>query len=264
MIVGLMFCKNEGDVLPVTIPAAMRLVDSLFISDDGSGDGSWEIIKYFHQNYPDKIELIRQQPDQKDQGQRQALLNEVRNRYKPEDTWVQVIDADMILHTDNLRQTIEINATKDSIVNWVIMNAVRQNWEGVHQFYPHWPEDIRKIMPLFHRLEKVTYSFRPYPELYYTPEWKPWPKGFGKYVKNRDDNTPLATKETVPLILHYGYRGPTHVYKKLGGRPKDKYGQEYDSIESVSRTFNFFNGTYNIGPFVKEDPREAWEESNGK
>jgi glycosyltransferase involved in cell wall biosynthesis len=258
MIVGMMFCKNEADVLPMTITDAMRHVDSLFISDDGSTDKSWDIIQYYRQKYPSKIEHVQQHPDSLDQGQRSSMLNLIRSRYKPEDTWVQIIDADMLLHTDNLSETIVRNSRADMLVNWYIMNAVRDHWEGVHQWYPNWPEDLRVLMPKFHILEQVTYTFRPMPALYYTTEWKPWPKGFTKYVKDTDER-PNPTRDTVPILLHYGYRGPTHVFSRLGGRPKDKYGQEYDSIPSILHTFNCFNGKYNRSPLARMDPREAWE-----
>lgn len=261
MIVGMMFCKNEADVLPLTIPAAMRVVDSLFISDDGSHDSSWEIIKYYKQQYPNKIEHIQQRPDPLDQGQRAALLDEIRRRYKPQDTWVQLIDADMVVDvadSDTLQRFIDANARSNAVVKWAVMNAVRENWEGVHQFYPSWPEDLRTLMPKFHVLEKVFYTFRPFPDLYYNAEWKPWPKGFSKYIKDTDDgHTP--TKWSVPLLLHYGYRGPTHLFQRLGGKSKDKYGQEYDSIEKIAATFNCFNGTYNRSPLALRDPRDAWE-----
>lgn len=263
MIVGMMYCKNEADVLPMTIPDAMRHVDHLFIADDGSTDKSWEMIQFYRDQYPTKVVSIRQRPDPNDQGQRQSMLSDIQKWYKPEDTWVQLIDADMLIDTGNwtLKDLIEMNAKSNSIVNWYVMNAVREFWGGASEWYPNWPEDLRSLMPLFHVLEKVTYTFRPYPDLYYAPGWKPWPKGFGKYLDPNEVKLP-PLKYTVPLMLHYGYRGPEHVFSRMGGRPTDKYGQEYGSLAAVACTFNCFNGTYNRGPLVRSDPRDAWEVGN--
>lgn len=256
MIVGMMYCRNEADVLPLTIEDALKKVDSLFISDDGSSDKSWDIIKYYKANYP-KIEHIQQKPNPKDQGQRQALLDEIRRRYKPEDTWVQLIDADMVLHTDNLAETIRANASENILVRWDIMNAVRLNWDGVYQFYPNWPDTLPHIMPMFCFLESVPYSFRPFPDLFYTEDWKPWPKGFQKHFKEVPVKPDFLNP---PIILHYGYRGPAHVFAKMGGRPVDKYGQCYDSVETIKATFRCFSGKTNNSTNCFTDVRQAWVE----
>jgi len=268
-IVGVMYCKNEEDILPTTIPAALKLVDSMFISDDGSSDRSWEIIQYFKKNNP-KIEYIQQKPVPTDQGQRQDLLNEIRRRYKAESTWVQAIDADMTLHTKDLHALINTNKRENITVLWGVMNAVRDYWTDVHQFYPHWPEDIRTIMPLFHRIETVTYSYRPMPDLYFTPEWRAWPRGFGKYITSGSTDRPQPGTPPA-LLLHYGYRGPTHMMARWNQKivkPASaitKQGEDYTSIETLMKTCPYFNGDFNRDlEFVFADPEEAWRSSLGK
>lgn len=269
-IVGLMFCKNEADIIKVTIPSAMQHVDSMFISDDGSTDGSWEIIQYFKQQYPDKIEHIQQKPNPKDQGQRQDLLDEIRRRYKPENTWVQTLDADMTLGITDLRSVIAKNHRENVSVKWALMNAVRDYWEGVHHFYPHWPEDIRNIMNKFHRIETIPYTYRPLPGLYFPPEWRPWPKGFGAYMTpgSADRHHDL---ENPPLMLHYGYRGPTHMMARWNRRPVKPQslitnrGEDYTSVETINATNLYFNGTYNRDSrYVFASPFEAWKASLDK
>ena len=258
-IVGVMYCKNEADVLPITIPAALKLVDSLFIADDGSTDKSWDIIQYFKQHYP-KVEYVQQKPNPVDQGQRQDLLNEIRRRYKAENTWVQAIDADMTLHTTDLHALIESNKRENVTVLWAVMNAVRDYWDDVHQFYPNWPEDIRTLMPNFHRIESVTYSYRPMPDLYFTQAWRAWPKGFGKYVTSGSTDRPQPGTPPA-LLLHYGYRGPTHMLARWNpSRPLiDKQGVDHTSIDTINRTNPYFNGLFNRDPlFVDADPYEAW------
>lgn len=262
-IVGVMYCKNEVDVLPLTIPEAMKRVDSMFISDDGSIDGSWELIQYFKARYPGKIEYIQQKPKADDAGQRSDLLNEIRRRYKPENTWVQVVEADIVIQGGDLRKTIADHNVGNVCVKWENINVVRDYWDGIHQFYPYWPENLGKIMDKFHWIERLLYTYRPLPELYFTPEWRPWPRGFSHYITAATSEPP-RTVDSVPLLCHYGYRGPTHLVTKwarmavkpLG--PMRKYGHDFTSIESVMKTFCYFNGKYNRNDRVRDNPTDAW------
>lgn len=267
-IVGMMFAKNEADILPLTITEAMKQVDSLFIADDGSTDGSWEIIQYYKQQYPNKVEYIQQAPVIGDQGQRNALLGHIRTRYKAENTWVQTIESDIVLHTHDLKAVIAKTNREDVSVNWHCMNAIRPYWEGVHQFYPNWPESIRTIMPRFHWTEEFAcYTYRPLPELFYSPIWRPWPNGFSHYHTSNYKSTRRNKMKTahVPMALHYGYRGPSHMMAKWNRmkikpqNPNPKHGYDYTSLETLSATFTCFNGHYNRSPNTGGTPEEAWE-----
>lgn len=267
-IVGMMFAKNEVDILPKTIPEAIKLVDSLFIADDGSVDGTWDLIKYFKHAYPDKIEHIQQLPSKRDPAQRNSLLGEIRNRYKPENTWVQMIEADIVLYTNDLHATIA-NANKNNVnICWHNMNAARADWSDIHSFYPHWPEDISKVMPLFHWIEEFpAYSFRPLPKLEFdSNNWRPWPRGFTNYLTEEQlKRGPRAKMKMPPLTLHYGYRGPTHLWTKWqrnpnkSDRPMIKHGIDYTSLETLTNTFPYFNGKYNRNPHTLSNPVEAWK-----
>jgi glycosyltransferase involved in cell wall biosynthesis len=264
----MMFCKNEVDVLPYTLPAALKLVDSLFISDDGSTDGSWELLKYFKQQYPDKIEHIQQEPKWDDQGQRASLLTKIQERYKPQDTWVQIVEADMMLHTTNIHDEIAKGNRSNISVEWDILNACRPFWEGVHNFYPHWPEDIQTIMSHFHWAEGLIYTYRPLPSLYFEPVWRPQPRGFGVYF-DKDPGykrRPRKRQEVseVPLLRHYGYRGPTHAFTKYKNHPNyipgfiNRHGDNYTSIDTLMVTNPYFNGQYNRSKATYNTPEEAW------
>jgi glycosyltransferase involved in cell wall biosynthesis len=266
-IVAIMFAKDEADIISTTITEAMKVVDSIFISDDGSVDGTWDIIKYYKQAYPSKIEYIRQEPDPNDQGQRNSLLNEIRRRYKPENTWVQTIEADIILYTKDLRELISRCNRQNVCMNWHNMNAVRDDWTDIHQFYPHWPEAIQKIMPNFHWLEEFSsYTYRPMPELYFDPVWRPWPRGLSYHLKPEGPRTRRCKLDgnKTPLTLHYGYRGPTHLMTKWNRlkvkptKPFTKYGFDYTSIDTLMKTFYCFNGVYNRNPAVRANPVDAF------
>ena len=252
-IIGLMWNKNEGDILPFVIEAALKHVDSLYIADDGSSDNSWSII----QRYSKQLGHFQRNPTPTDPGQRQALLNVVKKRYKPEDTWVQIIESDIMILDTNIREAIKKFAVLDMAVTWQLLNAVRPvgTWKEVDT-YPNWSENISKIMPLAHRIEGMLYTFRPLPMINYdASSWKPWPKGFSNYTNKQIKDTIKLIDS--PLLAHYGYRGPTHFMKKFKNIRHAKW--DTSSVERVEQTVPFFNGLYSSQSH--EMSRNGWKKS---
>lgn len=254
-----MWAKNEGDIIWQTIDAAIDHVDTLMIADDGSTDNTWDIIQIAKQAFPHKIEHIQQAPDAKDKGQRTALLNEVRRRYRPEDTWVQVVEADVLLLDTDVRAIASASSDKVAL-SWHMLNACRRSgtWREVDT-WPHWNAPIREIMPHAHWMEVLLYTFRPFEKLFYDRErWRPWPKGFSNYSS---DPVKIYKKyPDSPLVLHVGHRGPTHFYEKYRGMgpTHTKYRDwKLGSPEEVEQTVAYFNGTWNDHGF--EPSREGWK-----
>lgn len=262
-IVGMMWNKNEGDILAHTIADAVGKVDSLFIADDGSTDNSWDIILSAQKSFKN-IEYIQQAPNKNDPGQRTVLLNEIRRRYKPENTWVQVIESDIMVLDTEVRTAIIDHAVDDLGVTWQLLNAARKSGEwDAWDTYPNWNVSIKEVMPYAHWIEHMLYTFRPLPGLYYDQDtWRPWPKGFANYVKNpplkRNKKSPNS-----PLLAHYGYRGPTHFKCKYGNKHFNKYPSwDLTSVQTIKDTVYFFNGMWNNSLLVPMS-RDGWRESRG-
>jgi glycosyltransferase involved in cell wall biosynthesis len=245
-IVGMMWNRNEGDILPFTIASALEHVDTLVLADDGSTDNSWEVMKSFAKAHPDQIEHIQQRPDSEDKGQRQALLNVIRERYRPEDTWVQVIESDIMIFDTDIRQAIK-ERSNDILLRWQLLNASpppgENKWDGIDE-YPNWSRPIQEIMTHAHRLEMMPYTYRPFKELKYDySAWRPWPRGF---TKIQGGTAPHRKSDYTPLLAHYGYRGPTHFYQKyknIGRHPRYR-SWDITSVESVKETVYFFNNQW--------------------
>lgn len=263
-IVGMMWNRNEGDILEEVILEAIKHVDSLFIADDNSTDNSWEIVQRLAKDHKDKIEYIRNKREiPEDQGQRTTLLNEIRRRYKPESTWVQVIESDVMIVGTDIRQALAEFAIEDMAMSWQALNAVRKpgTWKEVDT-YPNWTAPIKELMPYQHRMEIMLYTFRPLPALYYDfLKWRPWPSGFSKYTTNPvkvfKKGNPRA-----PILGHFGYRGPTHLYKKFNpkGLPvcKSRNGVwDFSTVETIEKTLPFFNGGWNY-----KDKKMPWGRIN--
>lgn len=256
-IVGIMWNRNEADILTEMIEAAVQKVDALLIADDGSTDTSWRIIQDLRAKHPEIVH-IQQKPNPRDQGQRQALLTEVRRRYKIEDTWVQVMESDIKIVDTDIRDAISQFAHEDLCVSWQALNAVRApgTWDEVDT-YPHWKKSITDVMDHCHMMEVMLYTFRPLPGIDYTSSvWRPWPQGWNRYTKRAKHS---KKNPDSPLLAHYGFRGPTHFLKKYGKGGTHRKYRNWDLTDeaSVLRTVSFFNGDWNSNPFPIS--REGWK-----
>jgi glycosyltransferase involved in cell wall biosynthesis len=239
----MMWNKNEGDILADTIKSALQHVDTLVIADDGSTDNSWNVIQSFAAKRHE-IEHIQRNPNKADPAQRQQLLNVIRDRYKPEDTWVQIIESDIMILDTDVKTAIKERAVGDVYVNWAVLNAVippDKDWDEFDE-YPRWSKPIQDILTHGHWMEEMTYTFRPHDELYYdTGPWRPWPKGFSQFSSH---TKPMG--DYTPLLAHYGYRGPTHTHVKYGKKKVRKYPSwDFTTPARAKATMYFFNGVWN-------------------
>lgn len=249
-----MWTLNEADIIDETVESALKNVDTLMVLDDGSTDGTWERLEKFKS----RLEYLVKKPNGKPKmwGQNH-LLSVVRKRFKPSDTWVQIIESDIMICDTNIRDAISRFSVNDMAVHWQLLNAVRSDWADGDDEYPNWSKPISEVLPRFHWYEKMLYTFRPVSELVYV-ETKPWPKGFSGYkvadIHRKHDES--------PLLAHYGYRGPKHFCKKYARRgkfhPKYKSWRIDDPVE-VMKTVPFFNGRWNGESVTGELTRKGWQ-----
>lgn len=254
MIVGMMWNKNEGDILEEIITNAVTKVDTLLIADDGSTDKSWEIIKSAKEKF-DNIEHVQQKPNRGDKGQRESLLKEIKKRYKPEDIWVQIIESDMMISPfTDVHEKVKTHSVADVAMYWRGWNCIRDvgTWHAVDT-YPNWELPLTELMPRCHRMENMMYTFRPLPETTFAAggAWRPWPSGLAKYI----GGIPKAEKyrSTPPVVMHYGHRGPTQFYEKyknMGAHHSRYKNWKLGSVKEVEMTVSYFNGDWNAKGFI--------------
>ena len=259
-LIGMAWTRNEGDILEETMRDAAKKVDALYVADGHSTDGSWAILQRLKAE--GVVEHIQQEDERKDRAQRNSLLAKIRERYKPEDTWVQIFESDVFVMDTDIRAAIRDHAVKGVGVPWIMLNAVRKpgTWDGADT-YPEWKAPIREVMPFAHYAELVLYTFRPLPELFFdNDKWRPWPLGFSEYTRSPVKRWPHGV--SAPLLLHVGYRGPTHFhlkYRSMGTHHTRHVGWRIDIPESVEQTVPYFNGVWN-GPSFPAT-REGWRKA---
>lgn len=256
-LIGISWCKNEGDLLPYTLPSAIKQVDAMMIVDDDSDDNSWDVIKSFG----NKLAYAARKRDLKVDS-RQHLLEEVRKRYGTKDTWVQVIESDTIVMETDIKSKIEKYKVDDVSCTWNLLNACRKDWTEDWNSAPFFTAERAPwdALPYFHWMERMTYSFRPLEKLAYTERRTPWPQGFsyyasGKIRKSKNYDSPIA--------MHYGFRNPLFYYEKMKRIGRTKGGAKnptwnFCTPAAVKQTVYLYNGIWNNTRDVFPGTRQGW------
>ena len=92
--------KNEADVLQENLIAAARWCDHIYVFDNGSSDGTWDLVKELSEQYP--LIVPYKQDDTLFRGAlRSDIFNSYRSNAGPDDWWCR-LDADEF-YIDNPR-----------------------------------------------------------------------------------------------------------------------------------------------------------------
>lgn len=261
-IVGLMWNRNESDILNFTISKALDTVDYLMLADDDSTDNSFEIMESF-KNHP-KVVLVKK--FSKPSDKRQELLNEVKANFRHEDTLVQVIESDITVLQTDIHAAWKKYASKDVAMSWYLINATvnpSKGWRDESSCFPDWSTPIDEVMKWGHWQEQLNcYTFRPMPAIAFVyGDGRPWPRGSGAY--GVEDT--MAFKGDAPLLAHYGYRGPSHFYHKYN-KEKDpnrilstKHKWHLGSVDIIKQSVPYFNGIWNNVDACFPLNRQGWK-----
>jgi glycosyltransferase involved in cell wall biosynthesis len=93
-IFGLTVVKNEADIIKHTLNSALEWCDAVYVLDNGSEDGTWEIVKQLAESNP-AIVAHEQSFEPFDESVRARLFNAYRKRAEDGDWWCR-LDADEI------------------------------------------------------------------------------------------------------------------------------------------------------------------------
>lgn len=254
-IIGVMWNKNESDILRFTISKALEVVDYLVMADDGSTDNSFEIMRSF-KDHP-RVVHVEQVKDGREK--KQALLDVVRAKFDPERTLVQVIESDITILNTDIRACWSKYSNNNAAMSWHLINATDPDmWTSEEGCYPAWEVPIDQKMSNGHWMEVLShYTFRPLPGVRFENDARPWPRGLGTYIKA--DGIKCASD--APLLAHWGYRGPSHWYAKYSKGPGSlhrKHKWKIGSVEECKQHVSFFNGIWNVKRDQFPLNRDGW------
>jgi glycosyltransferase involved in cell wall biosynthesis len=237
-IIGIMWNKNEGDILDETITKALPLVDHLLVADDDSDDNSWDVIREHKSElaYISRYSEATNKQHSKNSWQRNSLLDKAKEIYGT-DIWIQVIESDLIAIDTDIWEQVETRNNLYGIgIWWVNIEAVRKQWLPEDEMYPNWDRSIQEVMDWGHILEKAPYTWRPYPGVYFPERWAPFPNGLVEHgapggewrVRKR------FCREDSPLWGHYNIRGRKHFEKRYANVPLDAKSRARREIVSFT------------------------------
>nr|WP_318716883.1 glycosyltransferase family 2 protein [uncultured Treponema sp.] len=98
-IFGIMLVKNEVDIVGHTLKEAQKWCDKIFILDNGSTDGTWELVNSMKN---DVVIPWKQYFGDYHNGLRADVFNEFKHLSEPGDWWCYKLDADEF-YIDNPR-----------------------------------------------------------------------------------------------------------------------------------------------------------------
>lgn len=99
-IFGILLVKNETDIIQASIEDASRWADRIFILDNGSTDGTWDIVKNLES---DIVRPWKQDFRPYSNGLRAEVFNQFRHEAQTGDWWCYKLDSDEF-YVDNPRE----------------------------------------------------------------------------------------------------------------------------------------------------------------
>ena len=111
-IFAIMLVKNEADIVECVIKDAEKWADRIFIMDNGSTDGTWEIVQSLKN---DIVVPWKQDFRPYSNGLRADVFNEFRQEASDGDWWCFKLDADEFYY-DNPKEFLAKIPKKYSLV----------------------------------------------------------------------------------------------------------------------------------------------------
>ena len=223
-IFAIMLVKNEVDIVGSVLKSAEKWADKIFILDNGSTDGTWELIQSLKN---DVITPWKQDFGPFRRGMRAEVFNEFRHLSTPGDWWCYALDADEFYIEDP--RTLLQNISRK--YQWVFKQSIdyRLTKEDVEEY--NFTGDFE--------------SDRKYINYIRNPCWS---EGrFFRYRKGLKWDTGIASQypqhvgtkapQTI-LVEHYQYRSPQQIQKRLDARKATKSNSQVSAWKSMPETLD--------------------------
>ena len=202
---ALCLVKNEADVLQETLISALHWCDYIYVFDNGSDDGSWELVEALAKQY---LQIVPYKQDDLlyTNGLRADIFNAFRSEAGPQDWWC-ALDADEF-YIDDPR----VFLTK-------VSNNCQTVWSASLNYYF---TDQDAIM---YQKDRISFLKTPVQQRfhYYLNNW-----GELRFFRHNDDIVwtraqggfppAMFTAPAYPVriwLKHYQYRSPEQIERRL-------------------------------------------------
>ena len=203
-IYGISLIKNEIDIIEYSLKESSKWLDKIFVYDNGSTDGTWEMVNQIARSNDKVIPWKSEEKPYRD-GLRADVYNEFKSIGKAGDWWCFILDCDEI-YIDNPREFLPKVSSLYQVVSTERFEY-KLTVEDVEefQFHNHFPEDEKYINYYSPRTHSEKRFFRHRDRLIWTNDRK-YPKHIG-----------VICPEKIRL-KHYQYRSPEQVKSRIKTR----------------------------------------------
>lgn len=202
---GLYLVKNEADIVRLSLRESARWCDQIYVFDNGSTDGTWEIVHEMSKKLPAVIPF-KQDGRPFDDSLRAEIFNAFRDKAEPGDWWCR-LDADELYVDDP--KTFLSSVSQAHHVVWGAMLQYFLTTEDLARFSAadetSPPEMMLNNLPRYYQAKGgEPRFFRHRPRL----EWPPgaWPLHLGLVEPRRI------------RVKHLQYRSPAQIQRRLDTR----------------------------------------------
>ncbi len=221
---GICIVRDEADVFEECITAALLWCDHVYVFDNGSIDGTWELVQKLAERHPQIVPYKREDTCFSD-GLRADIFNEFRARCHPSDWWCR-LDADEFYIDDPRIFLAKVPFKYDTV------------WTASFSYY-----FTDKDAELY-RENPAKYSATPVQQRlrYYVNHWSE-----PRFIRHRDSivwtrehgGWPESMSQALAYpvriwVKHYAYRSPEQIERRLlSRRPAIESGKSF-SHEAVA------------------------------
>lgn len=217
-IFGIMLVKNESDIIETCLSELVQWLDKVFILDNGSDDGSWDIIQRMAKENPRVV------PWKQDFSPfRRSFRAEIFNRFKHEagpDDWWYIADSDEFFLDDPHDFLSRVPKNRHVVFKKSLDYFITVNDDSARAFSGVFANDRDKIK----YLQEICWTEI---RLFRHRESLSWPN-------DRDKPLRMGLHYEKPILIqHYQFRSPNQMQKRLDDRNKiirDKQGKPFKHV----------------------------------
>ena len=207
-IYSLLLVKNEADIIRESLLAAIKWSDKVIVIDNGSEDGTWEIVQELAAQ-DTRIIAFMQYLGGFHIGLRAKAFRAFRHELTCRDWWCVRLDADEFFSEDPRQFLANLpyvcNCVKKISTDYVLTKEDIQS----HEFIGDFTIDRQYITHYLPEKRKERRFMRHRPWLIWSEKWR-YPHPIGR------------TAKTCITVDHYQYRSPQQMEKRYSTRQKAK------------------------------------------
>ncbi|MCR5765784.1 MAG: glycosyltransferase family 2 protein [Treponema sp.] len=221
-IFAIMLVKDEADIVASVLKSAETWADKIFVLDNGSTDGTWEIIQSLAN---DKIVPWKQYFGPYHNGLRADVYNEFKHLSEPGDWWCCKLDADEI-YAESPRDFLKkVPKNCQLVAKKSIDYVITKNDAKTINFYGNFEADKKFLK----HIKK---------ECWVEPRFFRYRKGL-TWNNDPNNHTPPHTgvlSNLLILVYHYQFRSPQQMQKRLDIRNAAESKKQGLSFRHVKET----------------------------